>query len=50
MNLATVTYLLDGDMLHQDSIGSVQSIHPGDLNLMVAGSSIVHSERQSTEV
>ncbi len=26
INMATVTYLLDGEMLHQDSIGSVQSI------------------------
>lgn len=50
VNMATVTYLLDGEMLHQDSIGSVQSIRPGDLNLMVAGSGIVHSERQSAEV
>ncbi len=31
-------------------VGSVQSIRPGDLNLMVAGSGIVHSERQSAEV
>ena len=50
INMATVTYLLDGEMLHQDSVGSVQSIRPGDLNLMVAGSGIVHSERQSAEV
>lgn len=50
INMATVTYLLDGEMLHQDSTGSVQGIRPGDLNLMVAGSGIVHSERQSAEV
>lgn len=50
INMATVTYLLDGEMLHQDSVGSVQSIRPGDLNLMIAGSGIVHSERQSAEV
>ena len=50
VNMATVTYLLHGEMLHQDSIGSVQSIRPGDLNLMVAGSGIVHSERQSAAV
>lgn len=47
INLATVTYLLEGEMLHQDSVGSVQSIRPGDINLMVAGSGITHSERQS---
>ncbi len=50
INMATVTYLLDGEMLHQDSIGSVQTIRPYDLNIMLAGSGIVHSERQSTEV
>lgn len=50
VNMATVTYLLGGELLHQDSVGSVQSIRPGDLNLMVAGSGIVHSERQSAEV
>lgn len=50
INIATVTYLLEGEMLHQDSVGSVQKIRPGDLNLMVAGSGIVHSERQSAEV
>lgn len=46
VNLATVTYLFDGEILHRDSLGSVQAIRPGDLNLMVAGSGIVHSERE----
>lgn len=50
INLATVTYLFNGEMLHQDSIGTIQTIHPYDLNLMVAGSGIVHSERQSNQV
>ncbi len=50
INLATVTYLFDGEMLHQDSLGNIQTIHPYDLNLMVAGSGIVHSERQSNKV
>ncbi len=45
INLATVTYLFGGEFLHRDSIGSVQVIKPGDINLMVAGSGIVHSER-----
>jgi redox-sensitive bicupin YhaK (pirin superfamily) len=45
IGLATVTYLLDGEMVHRDSIGSVQSIRPGDINWMTAGSGIVHSER-----
>jgi redox-sensitive bicupin YhaK (pirin superfamily) len=49
VNLATVTYLFDGEILHRDSLGSVQVIRPGDLNLMVAGSGIVHSERERPE-
>ncbi|MDG2087920.1 MAG: pirin family protein [Arenicellaceae bacterium] len=50
INLATVTYLFDGEILHRDSLGSVQTIRPGDLNLMVAGKGIVHSERERPEV
>lgn len=47
INLATVTYLFAGEILHRDSLGSVQSIRPGDLNLMIAGRGIVHSERET---
>jgi redox-sensitive bicupin YhaK (pirin superfamily) len=43
--LATVTYLFSGEILHRDSLGSLQEIHPGDVNWMVAGRGIVHSER-----
>lgn len=45
VNLATVTYLFDGEMIHRDSLGTVQAIRPGDLNWMSAGRGIVHSER-----
>jgi redox-sensitive bicupin YhaK (pirin superfamily) len=45
IGLATVTYLLDGEILHRDSVGSVQPIRPGEVNWMTAGSGIVHSER-----
>lgn len=45
INLATVTYLFDGVLLHRDSVGSVQEIHPGAVNWMTAGRGIVHSER-----
>jgi redox-sensitive bicupin YhaK (pirin superfamily) len=45
INLATVTYLYEGEILHRDSLGSVQVILPGDLNWMNAGRGIVHSER-----
>ena len=45
INLATVTYLFEGEIVHRDSIGSVQTITPGAVNLMVAARGIVHSER-----
>jgi len=45
IGLATVTYLFDGAILHRDSLGTVQEIHPGDVNWMTAGSGIAHSER-----
>ncbi len=50
INLATVTYLFEGEMLHRDSLGSVQAIQPGAVNLMVAGRGIVHSERENDAV
>jgi len=50
INLATVTFLFEGEILHRDSLGSVQAIRPGDLNLMVAGRGITHSEREREEV
>ncbi|HYW77119.1 MAG TPA: pirin family protein [Gammaproteobacteria bacterium] len=49
VNLATVTYLFEGEILHRDSLGSVQAITPGAINLMVAGRGIVHSERERPE-
>lgn len=45
INLATVTYLFEGVLLHRDSVGSVQEIYPGAVNWMTAGRGIVHSER-----
>ena len=45
INLATVTYLFDGEIVHRDSLGSLQAIRPGDINWMTAGRGIVHSER-----
>jgi redox-sensitive bicupin YhaK (pirin superfamily) len=45
IGLATATYLFEGALLHRDSLGSVQEIHPGDVNWMTAGAGIAHSER-----
>ena len=50
IGLATVTYLFAGEILHRDSLGSVQAIRPGDINWMTAGSGIVHSERTGSAV
>jgi quercetin 2,3-dioxygenase len=44
IGLQTVTWLLDGNVLHRDSLGSAQMIQPGQLNLMTAGRGIAHSE------
>jgi redox-sensitive bicupin YhaK (pirin superfamily) len=45
IGLATVTYLFDGAIEHRDSLGSVATIRPGEVNWMTAGRGIVHSER-----
>lgn len=45
IGLATLTYLFEGEILHRDSLGHHQPIHPGAVNLMTAGRGIVHSER-----
>jgi redox-sensitive bicupin YhaK (pirin superfamily) len=45
INLATVSYLFEGEIFHRDSLGNAMSIEPGAINLMVAGKGIVHSER-----
>ena len=50
IGLATVTYLFEGEILHRDSLGSVQAIRPGDVNWMVAGRGIAHSERTPAEL
>ena len=47
MGLQTVTWLIEGEALHRDSLGSEQLIAPGQLNLMTAGNGVCHAE-QST--
>jgi redox-sensitive bicupin YhaK (pirin superfamily) len=48
IGLSTVTYLFDGAIQHRDSLGSNQSIMPGDVNWMTAGRGITHSERTAS--
>lgn len=50
IGLATVTYLFEGEILHRDSLGTVQRIQPGAVNWMTAGRGIVHSERTAPDV
>lgn len=50
IGLATVTYLFEGEFVHRDSLGTEQRIVPGDVNWMIAGRGIVHSERTPAEL
>ncbi|MDQ7913342.1 pirin family protein [Pseudomonas sp. 102515] len=50
IGLSTLSYLLQGEMLHRDSAGHVQQLRAGEVNLMTAGRGIVHSERSSDAV
>jgi redox-sensitive bicupin YhaK (pirin superfamily) len=50
IGLSTITYLFDGAIQHRDSLGSDQSILPGDVNWMTAGRGIAHSERTGAEL
>ncbi|HUA57051.1 MAG TPA: pirin family protein [Candidatus Sulfotelmatobacter sp.] len=45
IGLATVTYLFEGEQVHRDTLGTAQTIRPGDVNWMTAGRGIAHSER-----
>ncbi len=45
IGLATVTYLFEGEIMHRDSLGTVQAIRAGEVNWMTAGRGITHSER-----
>jgi len=49
INLATVTFLFAGAIDHRDSLGTVQRIEPGAVNLMTAGRGIAHSERSPSD-
>ncbi|HEX6146540.1 MAG TPA: pirin family protein [Acidimicrobiia bacterium] len=49
IGLATVTWLLEGEAVHTDSLGTEQPIRPGQLNLMSAGAGIAHAELGTTQ-
>jgi len=50
IGLQTVTWLTQGEILHRDSLGSLQMIRPGQLNLMTSGRGISHSEESPVPV
>lgn len=50
IGLATVTYVIEGEIIHRDSLGFEQAISPGAVNWMTSGRGIVHSERTSSEL
>ncbi len=50
IGLSTVTYLFEGEIIHRDSLGYVQPIRAGAVNLMTAGRGIVHSERAGEDI
>ena len=45
IGLSTITYLFEGEIMHRDSLGTEQAIRPGEVNWMIAGRGITHSER-----
>lgn len=47
--LQTVSWLFEGEILHRDSVGSLQTVRPGELNLMTAGRGISHSEESPAQ-
>jgi redox-sensitive bicupin YhaK (pirin superfamily) len=50
IGLATVTFLFEGELVHRDSLGSLQVIRPGEINWMTAGRGVAHSERTPPEL
>jgi quercetin 2,3-dioxygenase len=49
MGLQTVTWLLDGELVHYDSLGFESLLRPGGVNVMTSGAAIAHAERTPTK-
>lgn len=45
IGLSTLTFMLEGEILHEDSLGTHQRISPGSVNWMTAGKGVSHTER-----
>lgn len=50
IGLSTLTYMLEGAVMHEDSIGTKQRIEPGSVNWMVAGKGVSHTERTPADL
>ncbi|MEM9076270.1 MAG: pirin family protein [Bacteroidota bacterium] len=50
IGLSTLTYMLEGEIMHEDSIGTKQRISPGSVNWMTAGKGVSHSERTPVDL
>ncbi|GGF29142.1 pirin family protein [Echinicola rosea] len=50
IGLSTLTFLLEGEMIHEDSLGTKQLIAPGSVNWMTAGRGVTHTERTPPEM
>lgn len=50
IGLSTLTYLLEGEIMHEDSLGSKQRIAPGSVNWMTAGKGVTHTERTPADL
>lgn len=48
-NMEIITYLIDGELLHEDSLGNSGVIRKGEIQKITAGSGIQHSERNPSE-
>nr|WP_298998762.1 pirin family protein [uncultured Allomuricauda sp.] len=50
IGLSTLTYMLEGEIMHEDSIGTKQRISPGSVNWMTAGKGVSHTERTPVDM
>ncbi len=50
IGLATLTYMLEGELVHEDSMGTYQRITPGSVNWMIAGKGVSHTERTPADL